>query len=80
MALRAVSVAESLSFIRLKTPTKPPLWSERFPSHEAIKKLEKKIADPIRFEKEYRLRIIPDEDQIICRDDIHYYDPKKPTG
>ena len=65
-------------FYPIEDADETPLWSERFPNHEAIKKLEKKIADPIRFEKEYRLRIIPDEDQIICRDDIHYYDPEGP--
>lgn len=56
-----------------------PLWIERFPDLEAIKKLEARIANSIQFQREYMLRLVPDEDQIICRDDIHYYDPEEPS-
>lgn len=51
-----------------------PLWPERFPDEASLKKLERRIADPIRFEREYRLHLVPDEEQIIVRDMIHYYD------
>jgi predicted phage terminase large subunit-like protein len=67
-------------FYPIENSNEIPLWSERFPDHGAIKKLERKIADPIRFEREYRLRLIPDEDQIICWDDVHYYDQIPPCG
>lgn len=49
------------------------LWPERFPDKAAIDKLEHRIADRIRFEREYRLHLVPDDEQIITWDMIHYY-------
>lgn len=50
-----------------------PLWPGRFPNETAIEKLRRKIADPVRFAREYELRIVPDGGQILTREDIHYY-------
>lgn len=61
-------------FYPLLNDSGKPLWPSRFPNQQAITGLEKRIANPIAFSREYLLRIIPDEDQIISKDDIHYYD------
>ena len=53
-------------------------WPSRFPDKASIKKLERKIGDRISFEREYRLRLISDDEQIITRSMIHYYE-KPPT-
>ena len=50
------------------------LWPERFPDRESLTKLERRIADRIRFEREYRLHLVPDDEQIIVREMVHYYD------
>ena len=50
------------------------LWRERFPNKASLKALERRIADRIRFEREYKLHLIPDDDQIITRGMVHYYD------
>ncbi len=50
------------------------LWPERFPDQDSIKRLERRIADRIRFEREYRLHLVPDDEQIITWDMIRYYD------
>lgn len=59
-----------------------PLWSARFPNKAAVKKLERKIGDQIRFQREYLLHLVPEEDQLITRDMIEYYDelPELPHG
>ena len=49
------------------------LWPERFPDRASLKKLERRIADRIRFEREYRLRLIPDDDQIVTPNMIQTY-------
>lgn len=49
------------------------LWPERFPNKESLQKLERRIADRIRFEREYRLHLVPDDEQIIVPGMVHYY-------
>lgn len=49
------------------------LWPERFPDKAALKKLERRIADRIRFEREYRLHLVPDDTQLITPNMIHHY-------
>lgn len=50
------------------------LWPERFPDKDSLVMLERRIADRVRFEREYRLHLVPDDDQIIFPDMIHQYD------
>lgn len=50
------------------------LWPARFPDKASLKALERRIADRIRFQREYMLHLVPDDDQIITRDMVHYYD------
>lgn len=51
-----------------------PLWPDRFPDSRAVEQLEKRIANPITWQREYMLNLVPDEDQVITPDMIHYYD------
>lgn len=51
-----------------------PLWPDRFPDDAAVERLEKRIANPITWQREYMLNLVPDEDQVITLDMIHYYD------
>tara|TARA_B100001105_G_scaffold254626_1_gene250968 strand:+ start:315 stop:1805 length:1491 start_codon:yes stop_codon:yes gene_type:complete len=50
------------------------LWPERYPDKDSLVMLERRISDRVRFEREYRLHLVPDDDQIIFPDMIHYYD------
>lgn len=51
-----------------------PLWRSRFPDNTAIEKIKNKIGDEKTWQREYMLKIIPDEDQIIKKEWIHYWD------
>lgn len=50
------------------------LWTEKFPSQAAIHKLKESIGSEVSWQREYLLKIIPEEDAIILRDWITYYD------
>lgn len=50
------------------------LWTGKFPDEKAIEKERRKIGNRIAWEREYMLHLVPDDDQIIERDMIHYYD------
>lgn len=54
------------------------LWPERFPNKESILKLERRIADRVRFAREYLLDLVPDDDQIIFTEMIHHYEQLPP--
>ena len=49
-------------------------WQGKFPTWEDIEKLRASVPSETAWYKEYLLKIIPDEDRIIKRSDIHYYD------
>lgn len=49
-------------------------WPGKFPTREDIEKLRASVPSEMAWYKEYLLKIIPDEDRIIKRRDIHYYD------
>ena len=50
------------------------LWQAKFPSGREIEELKKKVANESAWCREYLLKIISDEDRIIRRSDVHYYD------
>lgn len=50
------------------------LWPGKYPNQDEIEKEEKKAGNPFVFQREYMLKIVPREDQIIRREWIHYYD------
>lgn len=50
-----------------------PLWKEKFTSQESLDELKRKTASESSWQREYLLKIIPDEDRIIFRDWIKYY-------
>jgi predicted phage terminase large subunit-like protein len=50
------------------------LWPGKYPDKQSINTLRRTIANKIAWEREYMLRIIPDEDQVIDANWIQYYD------
>lgn len=50
------------------------IWPERFPDNEAIERLRKRVSNRVTWEREYMLRLVPDDAQIITRGMIRYYD------
>lgn len=50
------------------------LWTGKFPDEKAIEKEKRKIGNRIAWEREYMLHLVPDDDRIIERGMIHYYD------
>lgn len=49
-------------------------WPGKFPNKQSIKRMERSVASRIAWEREYMLNLIADDEQIIVRDMIHYYD------
>lgn len=50
------------------------LWRDKFYSKKEIEELRKKIGNEISFQREYMLKILPDDYQIIKREWIKYYE------
>jgi len=50
------------------------LWPGKYPSMETIESEKRKSANEFAWEREYMLHIVPDEEQAILREWIHYYD------
>ncbi len=55
------------------------LWPGKYPAMEDVELERRKIGNDIAWEREYLLHIVPDEDQAILPEWIHYYD-KLPIG
>lgn len=51
-----------------------PLWQSQFPTQQDVLNYKKRIGNRVTWEREYMLNIIPDEDQLVTYDMIHYYD------
>lgn len=49
-------------------------WPAKFPDETAINKLRRSVANRISWEREYLLNLVANDEQIISRDKIHYYD------
>jgi phage terminase large subunit-like protein len=49
------------------------LWKAQYPNQAAID-AERKNVGPAAWEREYKLKIVAEEDQVIKPEDIHYYD------
>ena len=50
------------------------LWPGKYPDKTAVNTLKRNVGNKIAWEREYMLRIIPDEDQVIDGRWIQYYD------
>lgn len=50
------------------------LWRSKFPTQIEIKELRSKVPSESAWYREYLLKIIADEDRIVQKDWIHYYD------
>ncbi|MEI6553207.1 MAG: hypothetical protein WCO09_01440, partial [bacterium] len=50
------------------------LWPERYPTKEDVEKKRRSIVSKVFWEREYMLRIVDEEDQVILREWIKYYD------
>lgn len=50
------------------------LWNDKYNSKEEIEILRKTIGNEVSFQREYMLKILPDDYQIIQRDWIKYYE------
>lgn len=54
------------------------LWPEKFKSMEDIDKLKRTIPNESAWQREYMLRIVPEDDQLIFPEWLHYYDELPP--
>lgn len=50
------------------------LWGGKYPDKQALRILQRSVGSKIAWEREYMLRIIPDEDQVIDPSWLKYYD------
>src|SRR5680860_138365 len=49
-------------------------WPGKFPTEQSLKDFEKTIINQISWQREYLLKVIPDEYQVVHRESIQYYD------
>lgn len=54
------------------------IWKAQYPNQEAINK-ERQNAGAVAWAREYKLKVVADDEAIIKPEDIHYYD-ERPTG
>lgn len=54
------------------------LWPGKFPDAESLKQEEKRVLNPQAWFREYLLRIIPEEGQVVYPEWIQYYDELPP--
>ena len=54
------------------------LWPGKYPDEEALKNEEMKVASQVSWQREYLLRIIPTDEQVIYPEWIQYYDELVP--
>lgn len=57
-----------------------PAWPEKFTSQEILDQEKAKVMNPQAWQREYMLRIIPDEAQVIHKEWIKYYDYEEKPG
>lgn len=50
------------------------LWPGKFPTEESLEEFRKTIISPISWQREYLLKVVPDEYQVVHRNWIQYYD------
>lgn len=50
------------------------MWPGKFPDMASIKRMERTVGSRIAWEREYMLHLVADDDQIISREMIQYYD------
>lgn len=50
------------------------LWPSKYPDKKSIETLRRSVANRIAWEREYMLNLVPDDEQIITREMLHYYD------
>lgn len=57
-------------------------WPDKYPDKASIKKMERSVASRIAWEREYMLNLVADDDQIIDKSEIRYYDeiPQQLSG
>jgi predicted phage terminase large subunit-like protein len=54
------------------------LWPGKYPTQESIEQERLKVASDISWQREYLLRILPSDDQVIRKEWINYYDVMPP--
>lgn len=59
---------------------KNPLWPGKFPTKESIEALHKTVPSMPAWQREYMLNIVPDQDQLVFREWIKYYDELPPDN
>ena len=55
------------------------IWKAQYPDQKSIDNQRKRVG-PVACEREYKLKVVADEAQIISPEDIHYYDERPTTG
>ncbi len=77
VSMRETILAKQLSgmemFVPLVNDQGQIAWPQRFPYLEDIEKLRARIANPREWAREYLLKIVSDEDQLVTYQDIHWY-------
>ncbi|MFH1244202.1 MAG: hypothetical protein V1487_01345 [bacterium] len=66
-------------FVPLINDERQIAWPQKFPDMEDIYELKAKVANSTIWAQEYLLKVVPDDDQLVAYQDIHWYD-SIPTG
>lgn len=64
-----------LEFPLIDPKTKRVTWVGKYPTKQAVDKQKAKVRSRVTWAREYLLKIVSEEDQVIKEGDISYYDP-----
>jgi len=83
MRIHKMMAEKEMDGIFLKIPLldekKNIAWLGKFPSFDEVEKFKRSLGNEIAWQREYLLKYVPEANQVIRPEDIHYYDVK-PQG
>ena len=62
-----------LEFPLIDPKTKCVTWAGKYPTKEAIARQKAKVRSTVTWSREYLLKIVSEDDQVIKENDLHYY-------
>lgn len=72
--LKRRELMKTLEFSLVDPKTKTCTWLAKYPTKERFEKQKAKVASHTVWQREYLLKIVPEDGQVVTENDIHWYD------
>lgn len=72
--LKRRELMKTLEFSLVDEKTKRCTWLAKYPTRERFLKQKAKVASHTVWQREYLLKIVPEDGQVVTEEDIHWYD------